>query len=287
MASTPTKFKVAAAHAAPVFMDKAATIKKVVRLIEQAAAEDVKLLVFPETFVPGYPVSALVAYAAESVVVEPNNADMAPLQDAACRRAGVVVNLGISRSACPTAGHSLFQRAGSPSTSDGRHPRRPPGEHVARAGVWPALSTMCGWESLADAQIETAQEGARADGAGVGGDGVEFMSMRDCLEWMRVHLGEQELVGRGGGWSAVIHPFCGFMAGPHTGEEERLVIGEVDLAELAMVKVWIDAQGHYQRPEILSFGFDDTPYWADEKKKGWFKGQQEGGKGEEKEGEAE
>ena len=56
MASKVTKFKVAAAHAAPVFMNKAATIKKVVSLIEQAAKDDVKLLVFPETFVPGYPV---------------------------------------------------------------------------------------------------------------------------------------------------------------------------------------------------------------------------------------
>lgn len=56
MASKLTKFKVAAAHAAPVFMDKAATIKKTVRLIEQAGAEDIKLLVFPETFIPGYPV---------------------------------------------------------------------------------------------------------------------------------------------------------------------------------------------------------------------------------------
>lgn len=51
-----TKFKAAAAHAAPVFMDKASTIKKVVSLIEQAAKEDIKLVVFPETFVPGYPV---------------------------------------------------------------------------------------------------------------------------------------------------------------------------------------------------------------------------------------
>jgi hypothetical protein len=51
-----TKFKVAAAHAAPVYMDKAATIKKTVQLIEQAAAEQIKLLVFPETFIPGYPV---------------------------------------------------------------------------------------------------------------------------------------------------------------------------------------------------------------------------------------
>lgn len=56
MAAKTTKFKVAAAHAAPVFMDKAATTKKVIRLIEQAGKEDVKLLVFPETFIPGYPV---------------------------------------------------------------------------------------------------------------------------------------------------------------------------------------------------------------------------------------
>lgn len=54
-----TKFKAAAVHAAPVFMNKAATIQKVVSLVEQAAKEDVKLLVFPETFVPGYPVRAL------------------------------------------------------------------------------------------------------------------------------------------------------------------------------------------------------------------------------------
>ena len=59
MASKPTKFKVAAAHAAPVFMNKAATIEKAVRLIEQAAADDIRLLVFPETFIPGYPVRIL------------------------------------------------------------------------------------------------------------------------------------------------------------------------------------------------------------------------------------
>ena len=54
-----TRFKVAAAHAAPVFMNKIATIKKTVQLIEKAAADDIKLLVFPETFIPGYPVSFL------------------------------------------------------------------------------------------------------------------------------------------------------------------------------------------------------------------------------------
>jgi len=50
------KFKAAAVHASPVYMDKKATLEKVVRLIKQAGEEDIKLLVFPETFVPGYPV---------------------------------------------------------------------------------------------------------------------------------------------------------------------------------------------------------------------------------------
>ena len=56
MAPKTTKFKAAAVHAAPVYMNKAATIKKAVALIEQAAQDDIKLLVFPETFVPGYSV---------------------------------------------------------------------------------------------------------------------------------------------------------------------------------------------------------------------------------------
>lgn len=55
----PAKFKAAAAHAAPVYMNKKATIEKAVQLIEEAGKQDIKLLVFPETFVPGYPVGKL------------------------------------------------------------------------------------------------------------------------------------------------------------------------------------------------------------------------------------
>jgi predicted amidohydrolase len=50
------KVVVAAVHAAPVFMNKAATTDKVINLIEQASKESIELLVFPETFIPGYPV---------------------------------------------------------------------------------------------------------------------------------------------------------------------------------------------------------------------------------------
>lgn len=77
--------------------------------------------------------------------------------------------------------------------------------------------------------------------------------------------GTARLVKAGGGWSSIIAPFCNYIAEPHTGGEEKLVKGEIDFAQLGAVKVWIDAAGHYQRPEILQFGFDARPHWADEK----------------------
>jgi predicted amidohydrolase len=46
---------VAAVQAAPVLLDRDATIAKVVALAEKAAAEGARLAAFPEAFVPGYP----------------------------------------------------------------------------------------------------------------------------------------------------------------------------------------------------------------------------------------
>ena len=49
------KFQAAAVHAAPVFMNKNATIEKTVKYIYEAAKDNIELLVFPEVFIPGYP----------------------------------------------------------------------------------------------------------------------------------------------------------------------------------------------------------------------------------------
>ncbi|KAF2741683.1 carbon-nitrogen hydrolase [Sporormia fimetaria CBS 119925] len=316
-----TKFKAAAVHAAPVFMDKAATIRKVVTLIEQAAKEDVKLLVFPETFVPGYPyfiecyppltqVPALTKYAEESVVVEADNADMAPLQSA-CRRTSIAISLGISERMAN--GHTLFNTQvtiDSTGTILGVHRKLQPtyverlvwaqgngstlrnftlslgwnlgglacwehtmngarqalitqNQHI-HAGAWPALSTMKGFEEVADSQIEALMK-THALTAQVFVITASNYVDQQCLDWMEENLGKQDFVKVGGGWSAVLHPFCAVLGGPHTGSEERLVVGEIDFETMGAVKVWIDALGHYQRPEILQFGFDERAFWADEK----------------------
>ncbi|EED35210.1 nitrilase, arylacetone-specific [Luminiphilus syltensis NOR5-1B] len=52
---TKQNVRVAAVQAAPVFMDLKGTVAKTVKLIEEAAEKGCDLVVFPETWVPGYP----------------------------------------------------------------------------------------------------------------------------------------------------------------------------------------------------------------------------------------
>lgn len=52
------KFKAAACHAAPHFLDSARTIDKALSLIEEAAKNGASLVAFPESFVPGFPIWA-------------------------------------------------------------------------------------------------------------------------------------------------------------------------------------------------------------------------------------
>lgn len=47
--------RIAAAQARPVWLDPAATTKKVVKWLEDASAQHVELVAFPETFLSGYP----------------------------------------------------------------------------------------------------------------------------------------------------------------------------------------------------------------------------------------
>ena len=131
------------------------------------------------------------------------------------------------------------------------------------AGAWPALSTMAGFESAADAQIEALMKNHALTAQVFVVCASNYIDST-CLDWMKDKLGEQDSVKEGGGWSAVIHPFCLFLAGPHTGSGEKLVKAEIDLSQLGQVKVWIDSSGHYKRPEVVKFAFEKKPIWPDD-----------------------
>lgn len=123
------------------------------------------------------------------------------------------------------------------------------------AALWPSLSTLAGFDAIADMQIEAMMR----NHALTGGCFVVAAANpvgQDVLDFLDAELGPQEFLTAGGGWSAIIHPFTPSVAGPHVGSEEILVTAEVDLDEIHGVKQWLDGTGHYARPEILKLVVD-------------------------------
>lgn len=254
----PRKIKAAAVHSAPVFMNKTETLNKVVRIIKDAGSQGLQLLVFPETYVPGYPyfiecyppikqVNALAQYAEQSVTVDSSELDGVR---AACREHSISIVLGVSERV--KGGYTLFNSQifiSSTGTIKGVHRKLQPtyvermvwaqgGGHTLRtydslgdykigglccwentmnlsrqalimdgqeihAGAWPALSTMAGFESAANAQIEALMKNHALTGQTFVICASNYVD-GSCLEWMRGTLGEQDSVKEGGGWSAIV-----------------------------------------------------------------------------------
>ena len=106
------RLRVAAAHAASVWMESDATADKAARLIAEAAREGAQLVVFPESFMPGFPIwTALAApihnhrfferFAAASVRVD--GPEIAEVR-AAARRHAMLVSIGFSEATDTSVG---------------------------------------------------------------------------------------------------------------------------------------------------------------------------------------
>lgn len=305
-------FKVAAAHMAPVFLDPEATIDKVCTCVAQAGAEGIRLVVFPEVLVPGFPywinlyppllqLGLTRRYQDASITVP--GPEIARVQ-AAARRAGVAVALGISERASggrtcynsiafierdgrllgvhrklqPTFVERTVWGQGDGSTlfvldsSVGRLGGLACWEHTmnlarqalvlqgieVHAAAWPGLSTLAGFTDVVDGQIEAMMKNHALTGQCF----VVCASSpvtQEMLDVMADAIAPQALMGAGGGWSAIVHPFTALLAGPHTGSEEKLVSAEIDLDQIKDVKVFVDGAGHYSRPEILHLVIDTEP----------------------------
>jgi len=98
------RFKAAACHAASVFLDAAKTTDKACDLIAEAARNGAKLVAFPESFIPGFPIWAALqapirshdffqALACQALRID--GPEIEKLRMAA-RRHGVVVSMGLT-----------------------------------------------------------------------------------------------------------------------------------------------------------------------------------------------
>ena len=119
--STPgaQRLRVAAVQAAPVFLDRAATVEKACRLIAEAAREGAKLVVFPEAFIPGYPDWVWAVPAGEDGLLNRLYAEFlaqsveipGPDTERLCRaarQAGVTLVMGLSERNSEASGASLY-----------------------------------------------------------------------------------------------------------------------------------------------------------------------------------
>lgn len=104
----------------PVLLDRAATIERALASIEEAVGQGASLLVFPEAYVPGYPMwiwrlkpAGDMALTGEiharlrQNAVDLGGSDLQPVQDAAARH-GVTVVMGINEIDSAFSGTTLF-----------------------------------------------------------------------------------------------------------------------------------------------------------------------------------
>jgi nitrilase len=112
-------FRVAVAQASPVFLDREATIDKACRLIAEAGAGGARLVLFPEGFVPTYPLWVWHVPAGDSATLRELYAELlaqsvtvpGPACErlaAAARAAGVAVAIGVNERNAEASGGSLY-----------------------------------------------------------------------------------------------------------------------------------------------------------------------------------
>ena len=106
------RFKAAAVHAAPVFLDRTATTEKAISILREAAKAGAELIAFPETYIPAFPVWAALWAPIDNHDLFVRMADQSVLIDgpevtrlrAEARALGVIVSIGISERSPVSAG---------------------------------------------------------------------------------------------------------------------------------------------------------------------------------------
>ncbi|KKP00495.1 hypothetical protein THAR02_07408 [Trichoderma harzianum] len=290
LAANTSVVRVAVTQHEPVWLDLERTVNKTCSIIEEASKAGVKLVAFPETWIPGYPAWVWdrpvdfelgIRYVQNSLKIE--SPEMKLICDAAASNK-ISVSLGFSerdgdsvyisqalinedgeikmrrRKMKPThmertiygdgSGDSLANVIELPGV--GRH------EQIHVAG-WPPLDPFVEgssgfWSMSAEGALNHSQQYA-----------IESQSFVLHATAVLTDAGIDVMRTKGspimgtpfGGCSAIIGPDGRVLKKANTGGEE-LIIADIDLNDVTKAKLFADASGHYSRPDLLWLGADTT-----------------------------
>ena len=299
-------FLVAAAQVAPAFLDLEGCLEIACKWIAEAGKKGVRVLVFPETWLPGYPVwvdsapeaalwnhppvkaiyrrlvencpeipspatERLCAAAAEAgltLVMGLQERDGKTLYNSMVYISEEGELLGLHRKLVPTYTERLLWGRGDGSTltvvdtpvgrvgglvcwehwmplaRQAMHQKR----ESVHAAVWPSVNEV---HMLASRHY--AFEGRCFVVAA--GSVLRREHFPKGLELLEQMPGDGPFM-RGG--SAIIGPDGAILAGP-AGEEETLVIAEVDPGRITEESMTLDVSGHYSRPDVFTLVVDERP----------------------------
>lgn len=289
----------AAVQAAPVFMDREATVEKACELIAEAGKAGARLVVFPETWVPTYPFWDMRHPAAwlelyRNAVEVPSPAT--ERLGRAARQANAYVAIGVNERDRQTKGtlYNSLLYFGPDGALLGAHRKLMPsvterlvwgmgdgsGLHVFDTPLGRLGGLIC-WEH----EMTLVKYAMYARGEQVHAsvwpawsfqrDHIQFGTRQyayegKCFVIVSCGLADASVIpeawgaGRsagliGDGGSAIIGPDGRYLTGP-VYEDETIVYAELDLAEVALAKREVDVAGHYARPDVVRLLFDPAPH---------------------------
>jgi predicted amidohydrolase len=298
MGDTLPKFTAAAVQAAPVFLDRDATIDKACGLIDEAAKAGAQLIVFPETWIPGYPfwhttpqvfAGKLYAELWKNAVEVPSEATQR-IADAA-RKAAAYVVVGLNER--DTAGRGTLYNTLLYFAPDGtivrRHRKLVPtftertvwgfGDGSDLELVQTPLGRLGGlicWEH----EMTLAKYALYAQGEQVHcavwpaysgqNDHIDFGMRQYAFEGACFVVSSCGVVLPGAypkalggapkanGGSAIVSPRGAYLAGPLYDTEE-ILYADVDLEDAIREKHSRDVAGHYARPDVFQLVVNRRP----------------------------
>ncbi|HUZ89703.1 MAG TPA: carbon-nitrogen hydrolase family protein [Candidatus Acidoferrales bacterium] len=310
------KLKVAVVQSSGPFLDRAGCLDRALDWIAQAGREKVKLLAFPEGFIPGHPVwfhfhpvtgRQSLDWSARLFenAVEVDGPEVDAIR-AAAKKAGTYVVIGVCEREAGTTGTlfntQLFIDDGGRLL--GKRQKLVPtvGERIVhapgRGDMLPVFPTpigrlsglLCGENANSLAVFALAAQGTQihvaswpnhfATNEHPMAEAIHFNTLslsyqascfvlnacgvitKDLREQLPYSQGDHAFLGNAlnGGGSSIVGAGSTIIAGPMPGDEEGLLIADIELGDCVAAKVVHDYSGHYNRADVFTLTVRSPQY---------------------------